>query len=355
MPAASRARRLSAALFVLFLLLAGAEGALRLLTPAERFLDPRDEAYWQARLRSRLAEGRPGSVAPPDLVYDARLGWRMAPGYAANGVHHDRLGHRRTTLPATPRGERPLLVLGDSFAYGLGVRDGETFASRLAERTGRRVINAGVNAHGVDQSLLLWEGEGASLRPDTVVFGYAADKFHVNALAVRDLPKPLFRRDPRDGRFRLANVPVPDPVAAREQGLLGNDRRPRLLDLAAWLVRRVQARLGRLDEARLRRRAELSDFLLTRLHDSVTGHGARLLIAFIGSCRMDDAEERWIERQVMALCRRRGYACVDLAAAMRAAPAPASLYGANCHYSPAGHRFAAERIAAALAAPPVTP
>ncbi len=337
------ARPLLAGLALLLLLLAGAEVALRLFTPAERFLDPDTDAYWQARLRARLAAGRPG---PADIVYDARLGWRMAPDYHAAGVTHDDRGYRRSTAPAGGGRGGAILALGDSFTYGLGVADGETFASRLAELTGRPVVNAGVTAHGVDQSLLLWEGEGAALRPQTVVFGYAVDKFHVNALSVRDLPKPYFRRDPGDGRFHLRNQPVPTLAEAAARGLLGDDRRPRLPGLLDWARRRVDARLGRLDLDRLNERAALSDYLLTRLHDSVQAHGARLLVAFIGNCD-DGPANRWIEEEVMAFCRRQGYDCLDLAAAMRG-PERGRYFGANCHYSPAGHRLAAERIAAAL-------
>ena len=139
---------------------------------------------------------------------------------------------------------------------------------------------------------------------------------------------------------------MPTLAEAAARGLLGDDRRPRLLGLLDWARRRIEGRLGQLDLDRLEARAVLSDYLLTRLHDSVQAHGARLLITFIGSCE-DGPANRWIEGEVMAFCRRQGYDCLDLAAAMRG-PDRGRYYGDNCHYSPAGHRLAAERIAAAL-------
>jgi hypothetical protein len=47
------------------------------------------------------------------------------------------------------RAKRKILVVGDSVAFGVGVKDGETFSSHLQELMGnaRKVVNAGVGGY----------------------------------------------------------------------------------------------------------------------------------------------------------------------------------------------------------------
>jgi hypothetical protein len=48
-----------------------------------------------------------------------------------------------------------VIVAGDSFAMGWGVEADETFASRVRQRTGLRVLNTGVSSYGTARELLL--------------------------------------------------------------------------------------------------------------------------------------------------------------------------------------------------------
>ena len=91
---------------------------------------------------------------------DARTGW-----YELNGgfdgedrygkltfrVHTDQNGFRsdpRAGAKAAPKATRPaLLLIGDSFTYGVGLNWDDTFAAQLAARYGGPVLNAGVNSH----------------------------------------------------------------------------------------------------------------------------------------------------------------------------------------------------------------
>ena len=65
--------------------------------------------------------------------------------------HTDTRGHRTTTLPAVD-GRPAVLLLGDSYTFGFGVADQQTFAARLqALRPDVRVINLGVSSYTIDQ------------------------------------------------------------------------------------------------------------------------------------------------------------------------------------------------------------
>lgn len=86
---------------------------------------------------------------------DADLGVRLEPrasmrlGFQDNPVTEIRVnsdGYRGTELGAPAEGE--ILVVGDSQVFGLGVNDGETASVKLAERTGRSVVNGGVPTYG---------------------------------------------------------------------------------------------------------------------------------------------------------------------------------------------------------------
>jgi lysophospholipase L1-like esterase len=91
---------------------------------------------------------------------DERLGWAPQPGARARVTRTEvydveyRIDHRgrRRTVPDL-EADRRLFVLGDSFAFGWGVNDEETFSSRLAEALGSRarVVNAGVEGYGLTQ------------------------------------------------------------------------------------------------------------------------------------------------------------------------------------------------------------
>lgn len=66
-------------------------------------------------------------------------------------AHFDELGARVT---GDGRGRTPLIpILGDSFTFGIGVEDDETFASHLARKSGRRVLNLGVPGFSLKEEL----------------------------------------------------------------------------------------------------------------------------------------------------------------------------------------------------------
>jgi hypothetical protein len=321
--------------------LAVAEVLLRVITTPEYFLDVRTDSYWKA------LKGTPVYQTPEerDIVPDSELGWRMKPLFESVGVHHNSRGFRAKreymSKPGTPR----VFVIGDSFTYGLGVADDSTYPAYLEQITGIEVVNAGVNAYGVDQALLMWEIEGQRLHPTHVILGYFVDDFFRNELSFRDAPKPHFMFDPTIQQFSLKTIADDYANSSEESSGAILESSLRVPQAIGWLVRRVRLKTGFIDEERLARTARTSEYILRRLQSSVTQSGARLMIVVIGHSYEEQHEYLWIEKSIMDACRSIGIECLNLAAARREVD-PGILYGHNGHFSEEGHRYAAKKIAA---------
>jgi hypothetical protein len=91
-------------------------------------------------------------------VSDDDLGVRLEPGASmrfqlegnpASDIRVNAQGYRGDDWPAP--GADEILVVGDSQVFGLGVEGDETFSARLAEATGRTVLNGGVPTYGPDE------------------------------------------------------------------------------------------------------------------------------------------------------------------------------------------------------------
>ena len=103
---------------------------------------------------------RPILQYEPEMArWDAELGYTLRPGsfrFAAT-----EFDTRITANSLGLRGDEAALVapeivvLGDSFAMGWGVEDGETFPALLQTITGRRVLNGGMSSWGTGRQLRL--------------------------------------------------------------------------------------------------------------------------------------------------------------------------------------------------------
>jgi hypothetical protein len=89
-------------------------------------------------------------------------------------VTHNAFGYRGRAIERERRpGSVRVLTLGDSFAYGIGVGDDETFSAQLERLApGLEVINTGVNGYGTGQELLLLRDEGLAFQPDVVLLSF---------------------------------------------------------------------------------------------------------------------------------------------------------------------------------------
>lgn len=249
----------------------GAEIFLRCTRSLDQVLS--GDAYWIFRWNSRHASG---GDARPDQDglhrHDPGLGWVPVGGYRVGGVSTNSRGLRGQTeyeVPA-PALTRRIVVLGDSFTWGLGVRDEETWPAVLQTLLGDvQVINLGVIGYGTDQQYLRLVEEGFRYEPDLVILGFFGPDAVRNIRRFRDSAKPCFELDGE--ALRLDNVPVPDPALA------GTSVDPKPCSYAgALLVTKLRTAM---DRTVWTPKWAVTRAILDAMRAGVREHGAELLVA----------------------------------------------------------------------------
>jgi hypothetical protein len=127
------------------------------------------------------------------IRYDPQLGWSLQPNSSLVSVDPQRdfryridvnsLGLRDRDIEVEkPRGTHRVLVLGDSFAFGVGLKVGERFSDLLNHSLPGdvEVINAGVPGWGTDQEMLFYESRLRRLKPDVVVLTFLMQNDVIN-------------------------------------------------------------------------------------------------------------------------------------------------------------------------------
>jgi lysophospholipase L1-like esterase len=152
--------------------------------------------------------------------YDANLGWRSRPGASGRfrtdqfdafvSINSKGLRDDETTVHK-PRGTRRVVVVGDSFSWGFGVGQDETFSAHLEDLlSNTEVINGGTSGYSTDQSLLWLRDHGIRYAPDVVLYQMAGNDDTVNRMRriYWVYYKPSFHLGV-DGLPLLQGVPVP--------------------------------------------------------------------------------------------------------------------------------------------------
>ena len=144
-------------------------------------------------LRALKIDPRPHPMGPRYLhVRDPMLGLRLRPGFQGRFRHAEFDVHvainaqrfRGAELEPKRADEFRILSLGDSFAFGYGVEQGQTYADVLEAELnantalieGRRarvcVVNAGVSSYGMWHSRVLMESLVDELDPDLILLSF---------------------------------------------------------------------------------------------------------------------------------------------------------------------------------------
>jgi len=153
------------------------------------------------------------------MDYDAVLGWKMKPNISGTidmvdvegiPVRSNSLGFWDRDFPIQKTsGRSRILFLGDSFTWGLGVRESERFTNVLAAANPQwEILNFGVPGYGTDQSLLVWQHLALRYQPDVVVLTVYENDYGDNVSSVRSgRRKPYFELKEGD-RIEVRNIPV---------------------------------------------------------------------------------------------------------------------------------------------------
>lgn len=130
----------------------------------------------QEAARERIREAVHGGAPLAGFAFDAQLGWCVPADGGRGEFRFDWAGARIADEPlahAKTPGRRRIVLVGDSFTLGDEVGARESWPAQLGvARPDFELANLGMNAYGLDQSLLRLERDGFALEPDEVWMGF---------------------------------------------------------------------------------------------------------------------------------------------------------------------------------------
>ncbi len=241
------------------LVIAGFVFALGVAEVALRLIGPTAQTQ---RMDSGLIEHHP------------RFGWQLAKNWQGNHEHDDYSAQYRTTPFRTratggfAHGAGQLVLIGDSFTFGLGVDDPATFASQLQNVADHPVSNHELPGTSPDQHLLRLEPMNLG-RTEQLV--------------------PIY--EIRNQRLAVTNVPVPKTpeVAAAAHGSITDyllegsdwDRALALLQLLVTVSPPTAGELAPWFDSRFASERELLDAIVSRAELSLRSRSVKLTVAVL--------------------------------------------------------------------------
>ncbi len=151
--------------------------------------------------------------------YDSSYGWSHNPGasgyFETFGIQAfvtiNSKGFRGPEIEyARDQKRQRVLVLGDSYVWGYGVKEHEVFTEQLRKAMPEvEIVNMGVSGYSTDQELLLYRDEGYKYKADLVMIVVTENDPLGNLLTQQYVTygKPAFQL--KDGELALINQPVP--------------------------------------------------------------------------------------------------------------------------------------------------
>lgn len=336
---------LYAALLVTVLL--GIEGlsSVALLAKEMRNLRPPPENFRQATYDSLV-----GWVGIPNLSIRDNYGPNLSLHTNADGMRI----HRPVT-PALAPGEKRIICSGDSFTFGSGVADSETFCASLEEEFPRvHTLNMSQRGFGNDQAYLWYKRDGGRYPHQVHVFAFIWNDFErMTMKSFLGYAKPLLKL--KDGKLVTENVPVPPWKGWSrwsQAGVLLPDLR---------LVQLMRRHVDNSEATQMRRVDEqvfgVAEALFRDLDHLNTERGSKLVLVYLPA-PPDLSPGAYDARRVKLahFSEQSGIPLVDLTDDIRKVP-PDSLdwlfitpnalptRGSAGHYTAWGHRWIAARLA----------
>lgn len=277
-----------------------------------------------------------------------------------------------------PEGIERIAVLGDSFMWGFGVENEETFASVL-ESLGeaRETINFGANGYSTVQEIVRFESEALRYQPDWAILFFTWNDLEDN-FDDKHGGRPIVRIEGES--ITIVNSPVRRAWKSHpKQWLRHNSRIFGLVEHANEIMKyQIKEWRSRSDAASKRKGSmdfsmneiygspstsiddawRATEYLLDRLRRGVHETGGRLLVAYVPTQEAvdpsssitrsrSDPELDWDRpsQRLSEICAALGITYVDLLPGFRDSPDPSALFlRNNGHWSAEGHVVAARHV-----------
>jgi carbamoyltransferase len=324
--------------------------------------------------------------------HDPMLAHRFVPGTSVRipgprggiFVRTNAQGFRSDWDFTAAKGDRPrVLFFGDSLTAGDGCENSERFSDVVGQILGAETYNYGLPGSGTDQQLLVLRHCAGNVEADALVLALYVENIERNKVSFRwtldgqtgrlfRMPKPYFALD--GGRLTLRNSPVPNRWPLERAGGGPRDlrrrmraatrrtlrRSPRLNHLAyslarspfgSWLKRVIGA--GALPDYRSAGSEgwQLLEAILREFRSAAGSTPVVLVPIPTYSYLVDDLPQHYQQRFEELARSLPGLHVLDLTAALRRMSRAEKLELLQpdlTHFTPAGHRRAAEVIAEGL-------
>ena len=311
---------------------------------------------------------------------DPYLGWRGLAGFQGVFVREDfkayitfdDQGYRKKASHIEPLPDaRKVVFLGDSFAWGWGVSEGELFSDILQDMLGPRynVINLGMNTFGTVQERIQLEREVLPMKPEMVGLLMYSNDFEDN-LNGRENTRPYCEQD-ESGRIVLKNFPITNPIGSSYRSISRMSYALTYLryyhgcfrETVDAMKRRLKRRFRDHGEqaARIRtgepakkthpftkKEVAVFDSMLADMQRLCEENGIRFFLVYVPTADniADEIPEHDYVGVVEEVCRGRGLRWVNLIPALKpqitgTEGEPVYFHG-DLHWTPLGHRLAAE-------------
>lgn len=302
-----------------------------------------------------------GWVARPNVRLDDLFG----PGqHLTTGAFGER--GTKELQPEVPAGRTRIVCAGDSFTFGYGVGDHETWPHALASLDPRlETVNLGQRGYGIDQAWLWYLRNEDVLEHQVVVLAFIQDDFRrVRWSKFQGYAKPLLARD-GSGALAISNAPLPPPV--RRSGWMNLNgkiaRSPRLVQFVERAAFRLQGHPPHVEEMSEDLAESIILQMFTSLDRRCRERDRKLVLLYLPSIDPKSPEGLtpsmgW-PRQVLARAREEGLSVVDLSLEFEALGRSSwselflgvkdvTYPFAQNHYNAAGNRLAAELLREAM-------
>jgi len=305
-------------------------------------------SYWTvAKIPIRLSDD-------PIIAYDPEIGFVPRPNSRSTRadspaltyhIYTDRRGARVSAPGEQTPDQADIVFIGDSFTWGHGVENLDTYASKVPKILGLTGANLALGSYGTTQALQMLR-RNADLRPKLVVYPIITDHLRRNVSACAPSYYPFcadvsYVAVGPAGTFEIR----PPRTNGVDRMYLQVQYEQAGLAPMAWLthgfdvaIARIAARAAEYQASRMSETSALH-YLLSELSSTAKDIGADLLVVFIPMAGLEE-----VPPAVAAAARELKFDFLDVSEPMRKRGRATELYLPDGHPNAAGHQFIADQI-----------